>query len=113
MGFYAVINHVKSLLSVGGRRRGTLRCEECGCEMVRISRFTTMRSKYKGVEVASFAPGVETCHVGEEVVDVIAIWRILFCIPLFWRRVFPIQSTFDFAFVVDRVETYYSLEEDV
>jgi hypothetical protein len=32
---------------------------------------------------------------------------------MFWSRKFTIKPTFDFTFVIDRVKTYYALQENV
>ena len=72
-----------------------------------------MRSQHKSIEIPLFPPRVQGSHIRKKVVDIVTIRRILLRVPLLWSGEFAIQPTLDFGFVVDRVEAYDPLEENV
>ncbi|KAG9795940.1 hypothetical protein KCU88_g409, partial [Aureobasidium melanogenum] len=53
------------------------------------------------------------CHVGEQVVNPVPVWWVLFGVPFLRGWEFAVQSAFHFAFVVDAVEADDSLQKDV
>ena len=59
------------------------------------------------------APVVERRNIREEVVQPVSVRRVLSRIPIFRQGELSVESTFCLRFVVDRIETDDSLEEDV
>ena len=58
-------------------------------------------------------PVIERCDIREEVVQPVSVRRVLSRIPIFRQGELSVESTFCLRFVVDRIETDDSLEEDV
>jgi hypothetical protein len=81
--------------------------------MVRISRFTTVRSQNECIEISLLSPSVEARHICEKIVNVITIGWILLRVPLFWTGKLSIQTTLDFTFVVNGIEAHDSLKKDM
>jgi len=91
----------------------TPRSKKCSSQMIRIPRLPTMRSQYKSIKIPLLPPSVQTRHIREQIVKIVTVRGILFCIPLIGRGEFAIQSAFGFGFIVDAIETDDALEEDV
>ena len=91
----------------------TVAAKKTCCKVVRVTSLTTMRSQNKGIEATLFSPNIERCDVGKHEVNPIAIWRILFCVPVLRNRVFAVKSALCFAFIVDTVKSNNTLKKNV
>ena len=83
------------------------------CDMIYVASLTTMRAKYEGVEMASFAPDIQRSHVGKQVIDPISVRWVLLSVPLFRWWILPVQSSLDLALIVNTVEADHTLKKNM
>lgn len=91
----------------------TVAAEDGCCDMIYVAGFTTMRSKYEGIETAPLAPDVQGSHVGKQVINPVSVRWVLLGVPLFRWRIFPVQSSLDLALIVNTVKADHTLEKNV
>ena len=91
----------------------TMAAKYGGCQMIRISCFTTVRTQDECIKTPTLPPDVKGRHVSKEVVNPMCIGRILEGIPLFSSWIFPVEAALLLAFIVHCIETNYSLQKDV
>lgn len=72
-----------------------------------------MWPQHKSIKIPCFAPCIKGRHVRVQIINVVAIRRVLQGIPLIGGREFSVETAFGFGFVVDGVEADDALEEDV
>ena len=81
--------------------------------MVHITSLTAVRSQDKRVEATLLAENVKRGHVGEQVIDPVAVRRVLQGVPLLGQRELAVDAAFRLTLIVYRVETNDALQEDV
>lgn len=87
--------------------------KETHCKMIGVSSLAAMRSEDEGIETTPFTPDIKRRNIGEHEIYPIAIRRILFCIPVPRNRVFSVESTLRFAFIVDAIKPNNTLEKNM
>lgn len=91
----------------------TVAAQHRDSQMFAISGFTAMWPEQERVEPSLSAPRIERGHISKQVVNPVAIWGVLFRIPLPGHWELFEKTTLDLALVVHAIEPNDSLEEDV
>ena len=87
--------------------------EHGSCDMIYVAGFTTVRSKYEGIETAPFAPDIQRGHVGKQVINPVSVRWILLGVPLFRRWILSVKSSLNLALIVNTVKADHTLKENV
>ena len=62
-------------------------------------------------ETTKFSPVIQRAQVSIHVVEIISVRRVQVVIPLFGQRIFAIDSSFRFRFVIHTIKSNTSLQE--
>ena len=87
--------------------------EHGSCDMIYVAGFTTVGSKYEGIETAPFAPDVQRGHIGKQVINPVSVGWVLLGVPLFRRWILPVKSSLNLALIVNTVKADHTLKENV
>ena len=87
--------------------------QKSSSKMINITSFTAVRTKDESVETALLAEDVQRSHVGEQVIDPVAVRRVLQRVPLLGQRELAIDAAFSLALIVHGIETNHTLQENV
>src|SRR5579862_36844 len=87
--------------------------QHCCSKMIGIPSLATMRPYQECIEPSLFPPDIERGYIRKEVVDPVAIWGVLFCIPRLWPWKLPEKSALGLALIVDAIEADNPLQEYV
>lgn len=82
-------------------------------QVISITSFSTMRPEQEGIEAALLPPDIKRRYICKQIVHPVAVWWVLLCAPFLWKGKLLVHTPLDFALVVDTIEAYDSLQEDV